>query len=362
MWYEIDGVVVKVNNFDYRKRLGHTAKAAKYAIAWKFPAEEKYTKLLEVHFQVGRTGAITPGGILEPVEIAGSTVSRASLHNANEIQRKNVKIGDTVIVRKAGDIIPEILEPIEKFRDGKEKNIIFPNDCPECRKALNKEEIVARCLNADCPAKHRETLLYFAKQLKIDNLGEKTINALLELELVHTPADFWKLNQLDLATLPGFKHKKVFNLLNALEAKKELTLTKIITGLGIRHVGTENAKLLSEYLRDNFGEFSLQELSNICTQILFDRLLNIDGIGEKVAESFFKFLQLDRTQKLFKDFTDVGIEILWPKKKSTAELPLLGNKFVITGTFDGFSRDEIKTMLTERRGKILATLSKKEHV
>ncbi len=356
LFYEIDGIVVKVHDFELRKRMGYTAKAAKYAIAYKFPAEEKYTKLLDVHFQVGRTGAITPVAILEPVEISGSTVSRATLHNAGEIERKNVMIGDTVIVRKAGEIIPEVLEPILKLRDKNVKEIVFPDDCPECGAKLNREEIVARCENHDCPAKHRESLYYFAKQLKIDGLGTKTVDALLELELIHTPADFWKLNEFDLATLPGFKQKKIFNLLGALKEKKLLTLTEIFTGLGIRLIGTENAKMFADHFREKFGNFSMKALLGNIEKINLEELIDIDGVGEKVAEHFFQFINSKRGKSIFSEFEVVGIELLWAEQNTENQI-FADKKFLITGSFDNFSRDELKKILTDKGGKVLSSIS-----
>lgn len=356
LWYDIDGIVIKVHNFGLRRRLGFTAKTAKWAVAWKFPAEEKYTKLLNVHFQVGRTGAVTPVGLLEPIEIAGSTVSRATLHNAGEMARKSVKIGDTVIIRKAGDIIPEILAPIEKLRDGSEKNIVFPDDCPECGTRLDRDEIVARCTNANCSARHREGLVHFAKNLKIDSLGEKSIDALLELELVHTPADLWGLTQWDLVQLPGFKFKKIENLLLALEERKQLTLAEILHGVGIRLIGAENAKMLAEFIRERCGEMTLIEFLGMAREISLEELANVDGVGEKVAEKFYDWLNADATEKLWLRFAEVGVSLKWQKKSAT-EGPLVGRKLVITGSFDGWSRDELKKVAADHGAKILSAVS-----
>lgn len=359
---EIDGLVIKVHNLNLRKRLGYTAKTAKYAIAWKFPAEQKYTRLIDVHFQVGRTGAITPVAILEPVHLAGSTVSRATLHNKDEIERKNIKLGDTVIVRKAGDIIPEVLEPILDMRDGDETNIQFPTHCPECQTELNTEEIVARCIHPNCPAKKSESLIFFADKLNIDGLGRKTVEALLELELIHTPADLWRLKPLDLANVPGFKAKKIENLITALEKKKQLTLSTIIAGLGIRHIGTENAKIFADFFREKFQEPSLEKITTSIETITADELLHLDGIGAKVAESFWNFLSEETTKKLFTDFLELGLTLLWETKKSAKNIHITGKKFVITGTFEQFSRDEIKKMVTDNGGKILSAVSKNTNI
>ncbi|HEY5713838.1 MAG TPA: NAD-dependent DNA ligase LigA, partial [Candidatus Gracilibacteria bacterium] len=266
--YEIDGIVIKVHNFALRKRLGYTAKTARYAIAWKFPATEKYTKLLSITYQVGRTGAITPVAELEPIDIDGSTVSRATLHNRDEMERKGVRIGDSVIIRKAGDIIPEVVEVLEDFRDGTQVDIVFPTSCPECKTSLNTEEIITRCPNPDCPARHRERLYYFANTLKIDGLGPSTIDSLLELALIKTPADFWRLTMQDLAMLPMFKEKKIVNLLASLQARKHLTLESFIASLGIPLIGKENAKMFAEYVRSHFGEISLEKLLSVSSSSL----------------------------------------------------------------------------------------------
>ncbi len=357
LWYDIDGIVIKVNDLYLRKRLGYTAKAAKYATAWKFPAEEKYTKLLDIHFQVGRTGAITPVGILEPVQIAGSTVSRATLHNPDEIKRKQVKLGDHVIVRKAGDIIPEILEPIKNLRDKTEKNINFPKKCPECKSPLNFAETIVRCLNEKCPARHRESLYYFAKSLKIEGLGNKTIDGLLDLELIHTPADFWSLKPLDLANLPNFKAKKIHNLLQALEDKKKITLSEIFTSLGIRHIGEENARAIAQFLQSKWGKLSFIDLNKKTNELSLEELINVDGIGKQVADSFCTFFQQSSTQNLWSNFSKNGLELIWPQIKNQKRT-LENKKFVITGTFENYSRDELKKIIIQNGGKVLSALSK----
>ncbi len=358
VFYDIDGIVVKVHELELRARLGFTAKDAKYAIAFKFPAEEKYTKLLDVHFQVGRTGAITPVAILEPVEVDGSTVSRATLHNAEEIERKEILLGDTVIIRKAGDIIPEVLEPIKSMRKSEEKPIIFPTHCPECGTLIDTSEIVYRCPNQACPARQKANLIYFANILDIEGLGPRTIEALLALELIKTPADFWRLTQWDLAMLPGFKQKKIFNLLEALKQRKSLTLSEIFTGLGIRLIGSENAKLFARYFRDHHGEIDIKKLNKIIDQKLeITEFKNIDGIGEKVALSFIGFLNSPFGKRIFLDLETVGITLHWEEPNQTQHPEISHKRFVITGSFETFSRDELKSLITRNGGKILSSLS-----
>ncbi len=364
IFYDIDGIVIKIHDFSLRKRIGYTAKTAKYAIAYKFPAEEKYTKLLDIHYQVGRTGAITPVAILKPVELAGSTVGRATLHNPSEIKEKGIMIGDQVIVRKAGDIIPEVLSPILELRNGTEKKIEFPKICPECGFKLDFSEIVIRCLNDECNGKHRQNLFYFADILNIDGLGKKTIEAMLELELIHTPADFWKLKELDLALLPGFKEKKIKNLRKSLEKRKKLELWEIFAGLGIRLVGKENSKTFAQYFRDNFREISLEKLIKIIKKLdndfLEESFNNIDGIGDKVAKSFAQFLKNHRTINLFNDFLCIGLELVWGEIKINGKFK--GMKFLITGSFQNYSREELKKKITDEGGKIISAVSKNLNV
>ena len=359
--YDIDGMVVKVHRLDYRARLGYTAKTAKYAMAFKFPAEEKFTSLERVEFQVGRTGAITPVAILDPVDLAGSTVSRATLHNREEIERKGVMIGDQVIIRKAGDIIPEVVEPLMDLRTGQEQRIVFPKQCPECEWELDLNETIARCENSNCPARHRQSLFYFANTLDIEGLGPKSIEAMLELNLVHTVADFWKLKPLDLATLPGFKQKKIENLMSALEEKKKLTLAEIFTGLGIRLVGAENAKLMARFFKEKLNEPDLttllEYLENSDEVELSHQLELIDGVGGKVATAITGYLKSETAQALLTELSAVGITLDWPEEIMAEDTIFSGKKFVITGSFGAFSRDEIKQIITRGGGKILSAVS-----
>lgn len=366
VFYEIDGIVIKVHDFSLRKRMGYTAKAAKYAIAYKFPAEEKYTRLLDVHYQVGRTGAVTPVAILEPIDLAGSTVGRATLHNPSEITEKGIMIGDQVIVRKAGDIIPEVLSPLADLRDGAERPIVFPERCPECDVLLDFSETIIRCLNPDCQGKHRQGLFYFANMLNIDGLGPRTIELLLELELVRSPVDFWKLTVFDMALLPGFKQKKIFNLMTALEARKKIELWEIFAGLGIRLVGQENAKTFAHYFLDHFGRISLETFIDIlegsCGDLHWQKSFEmIDGVGDKVGKSFEQFLQKDRTIKLFKEFMDMGIKLYWPEVKNM-DLKFKDKKFLVTGSFDNFSREELKKIIVDYGGKMISAVSRNLHV
>lgn len=353
--YDIDGVVIKVHDFALRKRLGYTAKTAKYAIAWKFPAEEKYTVLQDVVFQVGRTGAITPVAMLQPVDIAGSTVSRAILHNADEIARKDIRIGDTVIVRKAGDIIPEVVEPIIKLRTPGTQPIVFPTQCPVCDHILETSEIVARCENPLCAAQHEERLVYFVKTLKLEGLGRETIKALRNKDMIENFGDLWRLDEHDLILLDGFKHKKVFNVLDELKNKKTLLFPTLLTALGIRFVGSENAKLIARYIQDTMGKKTLPELQKLLPSITHEQLMHIDGLGETVSQTFEHFAKNEATH-ILGDLVDAGLSVSWPEA-SLQSGPLVGKKIVITGSFEHFSRDEVKSMVQKNGGKVLSAVS-----
>ena len=359
--YSIDGLVIKVHDFEPRARLGHTAKTAKYAVAWKFPATEKYTQLRKIHFQVGRTGKITPVAILQPVEISGSSVSRATLHNFDEIVRKEIQLGDWVIVRKAGEIIPEILAPIKNMREGTERKIEMIKTCPDCTKKLFKIGPEHFCKNQKCPARQRQNLFYFAQILKIESLGPRTIDGLIELGAVQSPPDFWKLTEIDLAPLPLFREKKIQNLLANLQARKNLTLAEFFTGSGIELVGAQSAGIFAEFFRAHFGEFSLAELNKKIDQISLSDLENLDGVGEKVAKSFFGFVRSGAGKKLFADFAAQNLQIFWPPK-TTASAPLSGKNVVITGSFEKFSREEIKKKITDRGAKVLSAVSKNANI
>jgi len=356
-WYDTDGVVIKVHDFALRKQLGYTAKTARFAIAYKFPAEEKYTRITDVHFQVGRTGAITPVAILEPIDIAGSTVSRATLHNVEEVERKGVRIGDMVVVRKAGDIIPEVVAPLADMRDGTETAINFPRNCPSCQQVLNTSETVWRCDNRDCEARAEEGLFYFANQLDIEGLGTKTVEALLELELIKNPADFWALSATDLSMLPGFKTKKIHNLLAQLEKAKTLPFWLLLAGMGIRLVGGEMAKLLTDFWREKFGIFTISEFLHAIEsdETALENIESVHGIGPKCAKNVQIYFRDNNHIQLWKKFIAHGITLEWKEKISNSEFA--EKNFLVTGTFSTWGRKEIEQYLEDNGGKILSSVS-----
>ena len=248
--YEIDGVVIKVNDKSLQKMMGYTAKAPRFAIAYKFPAQQTATRVLDIHVQVGRTGTLTPVAILSPVRVAGSTISRATLHNEDEINRKDIRVGDTVIIQKAGDVIPEVVASLKDMRTGDEKPFVFPTNCPVCGSTVRRiqGESAHRCTNPECYAQDRERFVHFVTAFNIDGLGEKVVDQLLESQLVEDPADIFILTRDELLTLPLFKDKKADKLVDSINKSKLINLDRFIFGLGIRYIGEETAIDLAEYI------------------------------------------------------------------------------------------------------------------
>lgn len=352
--FEIDGLVIKVNSLSQQERLGYTAKAPRFALALKFPAKQEVTLLKDVQFQVGRTGVITPVALLEPVSLGGVTVSRATLHNKREIEAKQLKIGDKVLVQRAGDVIPEVVRPLVQERTGKEKEIIFPQACPVCGSKLKEssKEVAIRCENISCPARLEASLIHFVskKGLNIEGLGKKWIPILIKRGLIKNPADIFKLKKEDLIQLPRMGEKSAQNLLLAIKkAKKEVSLDKLIFALGIRHVGEETAKLLSKHFS------SLDELSKAKKE----DLIQIKDIGEEVANSILSFFALEENQKLLQRLKEVG---LWPTQQKSVEtasnLPLSNKTFIFTGKLS-ISRSEAKKKVEELGGKVVSAISSK---
>lgn len=350
--YNIDGVVVKVNELVHRDTLGTTAKAPRWAIAFKFPAEQARTKLLAVTVQVGRTGVLTPVAELEPVQLAGTTVKRASLHNFDYIKQKDIRVGDEVFVEKAGDIIPQIVKPIEEARDGDEKPIEPPDKCPVCGGPvgkLNPDEVAIRCLNPHCSAKLKGNLEIFASRagMNIMGLGEKLIDRLVESGLVKDIADIYYLGPMELAQLgPGVGPKTIANLLKQIEASKNRPLANLIYGLGIPLVGSKTAQVLAEH----FG--SIDRLA----QASEEELMRIEGIGPEVARSIYEYFRNEKTKQILEKLRNAGVRMSEEVKKSDE---LAGLTFVVTGTLQRFSRREIEEFITVHGGKVASSVSRK---
>lgn len=354
--YLIDGVVVKVNERELQEKLGYTGKAPRFAIAFKFPAEEVTTVVEGVTVQVGRTGALTPVAHLKPVVVAGSTVSRATLHNFDEIKRLDVRIGDTVIIRKAGDIIPEVVEVLKDLRSGKEKIIKTPTKCPVCDSPVSKEPIGGRqgesaalyCTNKNCFAIELEKIIHFVskKGMNIDGMGEKIVEQLMNEGLIADYADIYELEFGDLESIERFAEKSAENLIKAIGKSKRVPLAKFLFALGIRHIGEETAVLIAE----QFGSLGAIQ------KVTITGFEAVEGIGDVVAQSISEWFQGKDNQKVLKKLLK-HIHTVGPKKVPKKKLKLSGKSFVITGTLESMSRDEAKQKIKELGGKVSSSVS-----
>lgn len=348
--YEIDGMVVKVDDFRLQKRLGNTARAPRWAVAWKFPAVQATTRIIGVDFQVGRTGAVTPVALLEPVQVEGVVVRRATLHNKDEIERKDLRIGDTVLIQRAGDVIPEVIKPVVEQRTGREKPIVFPEKCPVCGHPLVRPEgeAVIRCVNPHCPAQRLQSLIYFVGKsgMDIEGLGQKAVEQLVENGLVRDIPDFFRLHKEDLARLEGWGEKSAENIINALEKAKQTTLARFLGALGIRYVGEVTAQLLA-------GHF--KTLTDVMGATKED-FLNVEGIGEQVANSLVDYFSDPSTRAMIEDLLDEGLTIL-PQTEGVK--PLAGRVFLFTGTLKSMGRNEAKQIVKELGGQVVSGLSRR---
>ncbi|OIP25347.1 hypothetical protein AUK11_00735 [bacterium CG2_30_37_16] len=345
--YQIDGMVVIVNSLNLENRLGIVGKAPRWAIAYKFPAEQATTKILDIQVSIGRTGALTPFAVLEPVKVAGSTVSRATLHNADEIKRKDIQIGDTVIVQKAGDIIPEVVEPIKGLRTGKETFFKMPTICPMCGGPVIRPagEVIARCANLNCFAIQRERVKHFVSKeaFDVEGLGEKIVEQLLEEDLISDPSDLFELTVGDLEPLERFAEKSSANLVEAIQGRKKVTLAKFIYALGIRYVGIQTAGLLADY----FGDLKKIETSSE------EELWEVEGIGGKVANSIFRWYRNPKNLEYLEKLNKHGVSYV--KEEKTKELE--GLSFVITGSLYSMPREEAEDLIRHKGGKASSSVS-----
>ena len=387
--YDIDGIVLKVNDRRIQRDLGSTAKAPRWARAFKFPAAEKTARILDIRLQVGRTGAITPVACLSPVELAGTTVTRATLHNQDEILRLDARIGDTVIVRKAGDIIPEVMGVLPKLRPRGAKPFTFPKDCPSCGSGLIREdgEVAYRCPNSRCAAVTQEQIEHFVSRraFNIEGLGKETIAELLAQGLIEDSADIFALTPEDLMGLPLFKEKKSENLLRSIARAKSIPLARLLFGLGIRHVGEETAEDLArriDWPRENvtvstgsderlqaslFGNeikkvsvrgISMHSVANTLRSATEASLIALEGVGSVVAASITEYINDKHTLRIFEKLQDAGVVALLPEGSNLAQT-LNGKTFVLTGTLPSLSRDQAKEMIRERGGSISGSVSRK---
>jgi len=351
--YEIDGTVVKVNSFELQRRAGMRTRSPRWAIAYKFEAQQESTQILDIQPQVGRTGTITPVAIMRPVMVGGVTVSRATLHNEDEIERLGVKIGDWVVIQRAGDVIPEVVKVIESKRTGKEKKFKFPKTCPVCGGQVVRlaGEVAHRCENINCPAQLKEGIRHFASKLamNIDGLGEKLIDQLVDKGLVKSYADLYFLQPQQLAGLERMAEKSAQNIIAAIDRSREVTLERFIYALGIRHVGEHMARVLAE----EFG--SLEALQ----QAEAERLQQIHEVGPQVAESVSSFFREKKNLATIQRLQKGGVKIRASARPKAADPNFAGKTFVFTGALEKFTREEAERLVEERGGRAASSVSRK---
>lgn len=369
--YDIDGIVIKVNNLEQQRRLGFTGKAPRFALAYKFPAEQAVSRVIDIVVQVGRTGALTPVAHLEPTFVHGSTVSRATLHNEDEIRRKDVKIGDSVVIQKAGDIIPEVVEVLTDLRTGKEQAFVFPDKCPVCEGPVERPEgeVITRCLNRNCFAKERERLIHFVSRgaFNIDGLGEKVIDQLLEAGLARDGADLFTLTKDDFLTLDMFKDKRADNVVKSLENAREVSLGRFIFALGIRHIGEQSSEWVADFIEqkkcseiEGNSEWGPIKIGKIARNISPEDWADIEGIGEKIGESVHEWFAQPDHLRMLEKLEHAGLRFKPGAKESTPQT-LAGKTFVVTGTLSK-PREEIKALIKARGGHVSSSVSAKTDV
>ncbi|MBN1395127.1 MAG: NAD-dependent DNA ligase LigA [Pirellulales bacterium] len=352
--FEIDGLVLKVNGFEQRERLGSTSKSPRWIIAYKFEKYEATTRLLDIRVQVGKTGTVTPVADLEPVELAGTTVSRASLHNADEIERKDVRRGDVVVVEKAGKIIPHIVRVEKHLRKGSPRKYVFPSECPECGRKLARDEggVYIRCPNLKCPAQVKERIRYFAGRgaMDIEGLGDKLVDQLVSDKLVQSYGDLYRLEQRQdrLLNLERMGRKSVDNLLDGIDASKTRGLARLLNGLSIRHVGARAAAVLAE----RFGSI------DVLMDATVEQLSETNEIGPIIAQSVYDFLHGKFGAETIEDLKSVGVK-MESDIQAGGSRALEGKTLVVTGTLTKYTRDEIEELIARHGGRAASSVSKK---
>ncbi|ENG4213585.1 NAD-dependent DNA ligase LigA [Listeria monocytogenes] len=358
--YDIDGIVLKLNNLEQQRQMGNTVKSPRWSIAYKFPAEEVPTKLLDIELNVGRTGVITPTAVLEPVRVAGTTVSRASLHNEDLITEKDIRIGDTVLIKKAGDIIPEVIKSITEKRSGSEEPFHMPKNCPACDSELVRleEEVALRCINPKCPAQIKEGLIHFVSRnaMNIDGLGEKVIIQLFSQHLIKDVADLFFLSKEKLLELERMGEKSVTNLLASIQASKQNSLEKLLFGLGIRHVGAKAAKSLAIHF-DTMDNLKVADK---------ETLTSINDIGEKMADNIVTYFANEEVHDLLEELKRAGVNMTYTGPKledmSEEELVFAGKTVVLTGKLEKLTRNDAKALIESLGGNVSGSVSKKTDV
>jgi DNA ligase (NAD+) len=352
--YDIDGIVIKVNSLSSQRRMGTTGKNPRWAVAYKFAAEQAETKIRDITVQVGRTGVLTPVAELEPVSLAGSTISRATLHNQDEVKRKDIRIGDTVVIEKGGDVIPKVSSVVKDKRPKDSKPWHMPKKCPACGAEVETVpgEVAIRCPNKiECPAQGLRRLIYFAgkQAMDIDHLGEKVVEMLVKKGFVKRPSDFYHLSEDQLYQLDGFKEKSVENLLKSLEDSKDVPLSRFIMALGIKYVGTETAELIA----------SKAGTIDKVMELTYDDLISIEGIGDKVAASVVEYFEHPGNIEEIKRLLGSGVKPKTVKVKTFKDHPFDKKTFVLTGALENYTRQSASGLIKERGGKVSSSVSKK---
>jgi DNA ligase (NAD+) len=379
--YGVDGLVIKINSRATQEALGYTGKNPRFAIAWKFAPETATSVIRDIKVQIGRTGALTPVALLDPVKVAGSTVSRATLHNEDEIIKKDIRIGDTVVLHKAGDIIPEVVEVIKKLRNGKEEKFKMPETCPICGGRVVKEQIGDKkknfsaahyCVNKNCFAVDKERIIHYVsrKGMDIDGLGEKIIEQLMNEGLISSISDIYNLQEGDLKPLERFAEKSAQNLINSIEKSKKTTLEKFLFALGIRHLGEESIVLIKKEVENpasrlgqiykNFGKplDNPSSVGQFFSEISQEDLTSIKGFGERMAKSVTEWFSNSKNKDLLTNLSKAGIEFEPPVQSKKEELPLAGQSFVLTGSLEKLTREEAKNLIREKGGRVSSSVSK----
>lgn len=351
--FEIDGMVIKVNNIKQRESMGYTAKSPRWAIAYKFPAEKKKTKILDIIVEVGRTGTITPTAVLEPVRLAGTSVSRATLHNEDYIKEKDIRINDTVLVQKAGDIIPQVIEVIKDERDGSEEEFNMPDKCPVCSEPTIRieGEAAVKCINMSCPAQIRRGIIHFVSRdaMNIDGLGESIITLLLNEKIIEDVADLYTIKKEDVINLERMGEKSATNLINSIQSSKENDLWRLINGLGIKFIGVKGAKILAN---------SFKDLDKIM-EANVNELINLEEFGETMANSVIKFFKEEKNISVINKLKESGVNTKTiENENSSIEKIFEGMKIVLTGTLPKLKRNDAKEMIESRGGKATSSVSK----
>jgi len=351
--FEIDGLVIKVDQLDLREKLGNTSKSPRWAIAYKFPAQQKTTKVKDIDVTVGRTGALTPNAVLEPVFLDGSTVSRATLHNEDEVKRKDVRINDTVLVQKAGDVIPEVVKVIKEKRTGNEIKFEMPKYCPVCGEKVYREEgeAVTRCTNISCPAQRRESILHFVSRdaMDIEGVGPALVDQLLENEIIVDFADLYYLKKEQLMDLERMAEKASQNVIDAIKASKERELNRLIYALGIRHVGSNSARILTNHYS------SIEELKKASRE----ELVEINEIGPVMAESIVNFFKSEHNLEVLEKLEEADVKMQKQKQEAKVSQHLEGKSFVFTGALDSYTRKEASELVRKYGGDVKSSVSSK---